>query len=146
MSSNRVLALDYGTKRIGLALADLEFGIASPHGFIENKSEEFVSNELIKFIDEWGVSVVILGMPYNMKEEHKENPVNKRIKKFVTYFTSFLIDNDHTDVKLDFFDERLSTFEANLKIDQNKIFFKNRMDSKDAISAQIILERWLENN
>jgi putative Holliday junction resolvase len=138
MEKKRVLALDYGTKRVGVAGGDTVNRLAFPNGMILNKSRKFLADEIGKLVKEKGVDFILIGMPLAMETDQKENRIFKEVKDFA----DFLKENLKVDVKM--WDERLSTFEAeNLMKESGKSPLKER-GMKDAISAQIILQRFFD--
>jgi len=145
MQTGKVLAIDYGTKHVGLAIGNFETKLAFPHGVISNKNFDFLSNELIKNCLEWEIEFIVFGMPFNMNND-LENPTAIKVKKFVEFFKEKLNKskkNELINIKITFFDERLSTFEANSLI--NKDFsgsFKKKLSHKDSLAAKIILDRF----
>ena len=67
MSLYRILAIDYGEKRVGIALSDPLRIISKPFCVLENKNELF--DEIQKIISEQQVEKIVLGIPYNLKGE-----------------------------------------------------------------------------
>lgn len=132
MKKGKVLSLDYGTRRIGIATGDFEHRIAFPREIIENKN---AVARIVKFCDELDVKVIVVGLPLNMRDEHRENPVMKDLKKFINELKNALADNEGIDVE--FLDERLSSFEARELIGD----LEKRVD---AHAAQIILQRYFD--
>ena len=80
-----ILALDYGTKRIGVAKGDTESCIARPFGFIENKNDDFVFTELERIIKEEWIDEILIGLPHGLsgedtsQTEYTQNFINKVI-------------------------------------------------------------------
>ncbi len=148
MDRGRVLAVDYGAKRVGLASGDLGSRIAFPKGFIENKSSSFLIKELLDFCLDWGITKIVFGLPINMSSNDSENPIMAKMKDFVSKLEESIFNSSKDNIQLIdivFFDERLSTFEAESLIDKNSDFFKDKMMHKDAIAAKVILERYFES-
>lgn len=131
MKKGKVLALDYGTKRIGVASGDLEFKIAFPRELIENKNDEFVLKRVTELCEELGVVLVVVGLPLKMKAEQSENKLLKQVEVFVEKLRD-------TGLKVQLVDERLSSFEAS-----QKVGFSHKVDQ---YAAQIILQRYFEEN
>lgn len=124
------MALDYGTKRIGLASGDLEVKIAFPRGVIENKGIDFVIERVLALSEELDVKNIIIGLPLSMKEEQKPNKILSEIDNLSELLSK-------NGLKVFLVDERLSSFEAsNLTGQKFKI---------DAHAAQIILQRYFDN-
>ncbi len=135
MKRGNILALDYGTKRIGLAVGDFETKMAFPKGVIQNKGFDFVLGEIISFCKEWDVRMIVVGLPIDMKYT-ADNEMTKKIKKFVVKLGTVL-----QDIDIELFDESLSTFEAEDLMDKSDVF-KDKRAHKDELAAQIILHRF----
>ena len=78
MSFKRFLAIDFGEKRIGLAVGDSENLIASPLETILNNSSEISCNKIIELVNEWEINQIIIGMP----KIYADQEINKQIKNF----------------------------------------------------------------
>ena len=129
MDKGKVLALDYGTKRIGVASGDFENKIAFPREVIQNKNADLAVARILELSRELGVVLVVIGLPLNMKEEHVENRVMKSVKVLGG-------DLEENGVVVEYVDERLSSFEAAEKVGYNK--------GVDAEAAQVILQRYFD--
>lgn len=136
MMKGKVLALDYGKKRIGFASGDIETKIAFPRGVIENKGFLYVFAELKKLSAELNFKGIVLGLPLDMDDE-KETEMEKEVKRFSVKLSEYF------DVTL--FDERLSSFEAdNLMKKANKTT-RDKRTHRDAYAAQIILQHFFDS-
>ena len=78
MSFHKVLAIDFGVKRIGLAIGDSESNIATPFKTIKNNGYENCSLYIKEIIKEWGINLIVLGKP----EIYPDQEVNKQISNF----------------------------------------------------------------
>ena len=119
-----ILAIDYGTKNIGLAWVETGLGVVLPYGIIKDKNLA----ELAKLIKKENIDKVIVGLPFGLKE--KENANTEKIKKFVSDLKELV------DIPVEFEDERFSSQAA------------DRMEgggvSRDEKSAMVILQGYLE--
>jgi putative pre-16S rRNA nuclease len=140
MKGKKALALDYGTKRIGVAGGDTEVCLASPRGIIENKGSDFVINELKKMCEEWEVELIIIGLPLDMDGD-SSNRIMAVVQDFVAEWEKA------SDIEIKLFDERLSTFEAK-ELMQSMEENGGRVDRsyKDSLAAQIILQRFFDSD
>lgn len=136
MSSLRTfLGFDYGLKNIGVAVGQELTLTASPLTVI--KARDGIPNwdELQKLLDEWQPQLLIVGLPLNM--DGTEQKMTKAARKFGNRL------NGRFQIPVEWQDERLSTYEA---LDQlgihSKLDAKHR-DDVDRISAQLILQSWL---
>ncbi len=135
----KVLSLDYGKKRVGVASGDTEFGIAFPRMVIENKGLSGLIEKIKDICDELGVSKIVVGLPLNMDREEKDNEMVVEVRYFVKELREGLV-----EVEVEFFDERLSSFEANKLLDDVKKHSRKLSLGKDAYAAQIILQRFFD--
>ncbi|MDA1060532.1 MAG: Holliday junction resolvase RuvX, partial [bacterium] len=124
----KVLALDYGSKRIGLASGDVRDGIAFPRDIFENKGD--VLDRIVSLCYELSVEVVVIGLPLSMEQQQEENPLMKGIRDFADKL-------GEKGLNIKFVDERLSSFEAAQKTGER--------EKNDAEAAQIILQRYFDS-
>lgn len=124
------LGIDYGNKRIGLAIADSSTKLAVPFEIIENKNRKFVLVELNKIIEQENIDQIVVGVPYNMEGEETEQT------KDVLEFIKFL--NKNLDLQIHQFDERLST-----KAAETLLGDVDKKSHKDAVAAMVILQDFL---
>jgi len=130
----RYLAIDYGTKRTGLAICDSGETIASPLTVIQGQKE--LLKKITEVVETENVEAVVLGLPLNM--DGSESSQTKLVLKFAEQ----LKENLHIPVHLQ--DERLSSFGAEEKLASAK-FTKEKMRKRlDAVAAAEILEAFLE--
>lgn len=100
----KVLALDYGSKRIGLALGDTSLNIASPLGVFENR--EGVVEKIRNLISEYRVSLLIVGLPLTPRGQKGQRA--KEVEEFVKKLRESLPE----EIELLMWDERYTTKEA----------------------------------
>jgi putative Holliday junction resolvase len=119
-----ILAIDYGTKNIGLAWVETGLGVVLPYGVIKDKNLA----ELAKLIKKENIDKVVVGLPFGL--EQKENANTKKIKNFASdlkYLVSILVE---------FEDERFSSQAADRMGEGGA--------SRDEKAAMIILQSYLE--
>ncbi len=132
----RYLAIDYGTKRTGLAICDSAETIASPLAIIQGQKE--LLKKIAEVVETENVEAVVLGLPLNMTGSESSQT------KLVLKFAGQLKDHLHIPVHLQ--DERLSSFSAEEKLAYAN-FTKEKMRKRlDAVAAAEILEAFLEQN
>lgn len=133
---DRVLALDVGTKRIGVALSDPLLIIAQPLKTINRTPEEKSVKQIKDICSEYDVKEIVLGLPKNMN-----NTLGSQSEDVLKY--SRMIE-ESTDAQIIFEDERLTSKEAEqILISQNKKPFKNK-GLIDMTAAAIILQQYLD--
>jgi len=121
-----ILGIDYGTKRIGLALGDKNLNIYKPFKIIPN--DKNLIKELKNILKAYHVHLIVLGYP--LTPSGKEGQRAKKVKKFYELLKKEL----NIDIVLQ--DERYTTFEAKMLSTTKEI---------DHISAYIILKEYAEN-
>ena len=123
-----ILAIDYGSKRVGLAWTDTTLGVILPFGFVEKPSLQGKVTELAEIIKKERVNQIVVGFPVGLNG--KENANTERVKKFVFELQKF------TDAPVEYHDERFSSYAADAT---------GEGVSRDERSAMIILESYLES-
>ncbi|MBH32050.1 MAG: Holliday junction resolvase RuvX [Gammaproteobacteria bacterium] len=133
-----ILAIDYGEKRVGLALASARSKIPTPYKTITVKSQNQLLNEIHGIIIEWNVNLIVLGIPKKNKQEKLSMKILDFSKKI----------KDKSKVKIEFIDEDYSsTYAESILIEQRQQGRKKKVKKEeiDRIAATIILQSWLEN-
>lgn len=136
-----VLAFDYGTQRIGVAVGQSIIGTASPLPAL--KANDGVPNwdHIAALIKEWQPQRLLVGLPLNMDDSESE--LSTRARKFANRL------HGRFGLAVELWDERLSSFEARGEMLAHgpKIYRDgNFKDGKvDSLSACLILEGWFAN-
>lgn len=134
----RILAIDYGEKRIGLASCDPMQIIATPIGTYNSVTMRSDIDYIAKVVGEIGAESIVMGLPLNMDgtdgiRVNKTRAFGRNIEKV-------------TGIKVVYQDERLSTVTAENLLIENNVSREKRKKIIDTVSAQIILESYLNNN
>lgn len=132
----RVLALDLGKKRIGLALSD-PLGITAqglPTLYRTNIREDL--GELAKLVKQYEVKMLLMGNPLHMSGD------DSRQAQYTREFAERLA--AHTGLELRYWDERLTSRQADRVLRESGISIAKRAKAIDRLSAQILLESYLE--
>ena len=135
---NRILGIDYGEVRVGLALSDLTQTIAKPFKTINYKNFDDLLDQLKIIIIDNKVCKLVVGLPYNMKGEDTKQTI--KVKEFI----SFLEFNLSYDIA--FIDERLSSVEAEKTMHKMNIKTGHNKSDIDKIAASVILQEYLDSN
>jgi putative Holliday junction resolvase len=130
----RYLAIDYGTKRTGLAICDANETITSPLTVIHGQKE--LLERITKLVETEGVGAIVLGLPLNMDDS--QGPQAKLTLKFAEKLRKSLKIPVHLQ------DERLSSFSAEEKLASAGLTKATQKDHLDAIAAAEILEAFLQ--
>ncbi|MFH1410103.1 MAG: Holliday junction resolvase RuvX, partial [Patescibacteria group bacterium] len=137
-SKGKYLAIDYGDKRVGVAVSDYNKEIAFPRDFLEYSSEKKLIADLRKLCEEENIVKIILGLPIMM-----DGTLGGRAKKTQKFFGKLKESLPQMDVT--FFDERLSTEFAVRLLRGQGVKDKDQKGKRDAMSAQIILQNYLNS-
>ena len=128
----KIMALDIGTKRIGIALSDYLLMIANGHSFIQRQPENKAVDEILKIAKENNVQKIVVGVPLNM-DGTKGAQADDCIE-FSKQITGYEIIYE---------DERLTSDAAEENLRNKKIDFRKNKGLVDIESACIILEQYL---
>ena len=135
---SRILAIDYGQKRTGIAVTDTLQMIANGLATVETKElEKFI----VDYVAKEDVSVIVVGKPTQMNGEDSENM--KRIEPFFNRLKKLFPEKEIT-----YYDERFTSVLAHQTMLQSGIGKKARQNKAfvDKISATIILEDYMQRN
>lgn len=125
----KVLSIDYGGRRIGVAVGDTELGIAVPKCVIKN--DKRVLERIKSLIEESKVGKVVVGLP--LTPSGKEGQRAREVREFVEKLRERL-----PDLEVVLWDERYTTQEALRRVGKHR-------EDLDAVAAQIILEEYLQS-
>lgn len=134
----RLMALDVGFKKIGVAVSDPLLLTAKPYAIIHRKSNRETFEELLELINRLNVGKLIVGVPINRRGD--ESKIARKIRKFVSKFESFLKEQKR-EIEIDFADESYSTVEAE---ELCRLLEKKKRKEVDDIAAALILKEWLK--
>jgi len=132
----RILALDLGTKTIGMAISNSQWTIASPVDTIRRKKFTPDVTALLAYANAESVEGLVMGMPLNM--DGSEGPRAQATRAFVRNMRG------HTDLPVLYWDERLSSFAAEQSMLEADMTRKKRARNIDQVAAAIILQGCLE--
>ena len=135
---SRTLGIDFGTRRIGLALSDPTGTLASPLPFLENTGPREVAAKLQELVQTHGVETVVIGLPRNMDGTY--GPSAQKVRDFITQIQA------HLPAKIIPQDERLTTAQASKDLAQMGLSQKELRKKVDSSSAAIILQQFLDRN
>jgi len=133
---NRILSIDYGEVRVGLALSDLTCTIARPFKTLKYNDMDDLINQLCEIIEENQVNKVVAGIPYNMKGDDTKQTI--KVREFV------LILEKKLGYEIILVDERLTSLEAEKFMHQMDIKTGFNKDRIDKIAASIILQEYID--
>ena len=134
--TGRVLGLDYGTKRCGVAVSDGLGMIANPLEVIPMEPRKELLEKLKKIAEERQVVKIVVGLPYNM--DGTEGEPAKNAREFGEQVAEFL------GIPVEFWDERLSSWQAERALEDANLTMKKRKKRVDKVAAQFILQSYLD--
>ena len=133
----RVLAIDHGTKRMGIALSDETATIAQPLEFIPAEPFTDFLTRLKQLIIDKQVDQILVGMPRNMDGSY--GPAALKVQEFVAVL------KETTAVPIKTWDERLTSAQANRMLIQADVRRDKRKQRVDAAAAAILLQSYLDS-
>ncbi|MGM0437133.1 MAG: Holliday junction resolvase RuvX [Bacillota bacterium] len=134
----RKLGLDFGDKRIGVAISDALGITAQGKGYI-SRTDLKKDLEIIKeYIKKYSIDEVIVGMPRNMDGSY--GPRAKKTQEFVNFL------NNNLEISITTWDERLSSKEAERVLIKADMSRKKRKEVIDKMAASLILDSYLKAN
>lgn len=134
--TRRILGVDYGETRTGLAVSDEMQFLASGIGYIKCSGIKNIADEVAKKATELDVCEIVVGMPVNMNGTLGEK--SERIKEFIHLLS------DKVAVPINTLDERVTTMAAHQILNFTNIKSSKRKGVIDTLSAQIILQNYLD--
>jgi putative holliday junction resolvase len=133
----RVLAIDHGSKRMGVAISDELRMIAQPLEFIASEPFDKFLERLKQIIREKEVSQIIVGIPRNMDGSY--GPAALKVQEFVAVL------KDAIPLPIKSWDERLTTVQANRYLIEADVRRSKRKEKVDKTAAAILLQSFLDS-
>ena len=133
----RIMGIDYGDRRIGVAVTDLLGSTAQGVATVQNRGTEKVTVEFEKLLKEYNPEKIVLGLPKNM-----DGTLGFRAE--ATYEFAEIL-KELTDKEIIFWDERLTTVSAAHILNETNTRGKDRKKVIDTVSACIILENYMNS-
>ena len=134
--SGTVLAFDFGTKRVGVAVGDLARGIAHPLSTIAFEDNRRRLDAIGALIAEWQPVRLVVGSPScGLRDNH---PLDAHIGRFIRRLHA------RFSIKVEVIDEGLSSWAASRRLSQVGLPSKSQKHIIDSMAACVILETWFE--
>jgi putative Holliday junction resolvase len=137
----KILAIDYGKKKIGLAVSDSGRMMAFGRGILPNKLEKQVFTEIAQLIAKEQVKLVLIGLPLNKSGE--ETSQSENIKNFAENLREDLLGRG-LKPDFDFIDESFSSFEANNFLREIGASIEQKRESEDELAAIFLIHRYID--
>ena len=133
----RALGIDFGTKRVGLALSDRSNMIASPYKTLNYVSEKDLITQLETIVTKNDIEILVLGLPINMKGEDTAQTIKVRDFKEILSVLR---------IPIVYEDERLSSVSAINSLMLQNVKTGHNKPEIDKTAAAIILQQYLDKN
>jgi putative holliday junction resolvase len=133
----RILAIDFGIRRLGFAISDPLRVTAQGLPTLERPNEAAGLAQILKLIDQYEVDEVVIGYPLSM--EGAATAMSRRVLKFAERLRR------HRECEVKLWDERLSTAEANRLLRSTGVGLRKRSRAVDRVAATLILQNYLDS-
>ena len=134
----KVLSVDYGDVRTGIALSDVRGMLASPLCVIEQSYQPKLVDRIVQIVEENKIEKIVIGLPRNM-----DGSYGYRCDECRSLGDAIA---EKIDVDIFYEDERLTTVMAHNVLSDNNVRGKKRKQTVDAVSAVMILQSFLDKN
>jgi len=133
----KIMGIDYGDARIGVALSNPEKQIAFGREMILNKSKKAAIHRIKQICKEDKVDLIILGLPLSMEGEESE-----QTEKVIRFGKSLA---KAVEIPVEYHDERLTTYESNGILASLGMSGRDKKKERDIIAASLILQNYLDS-
>ncbi|SFN80474.1 Holliday junction resolvase RuvX [Nitrosospira briensis] len=131
-----VLAFDYGEKRIGVAVGNLELGLAHPLATIRNANTTECFANTAQLIEEWKPAMLVVGLPAHA--DGTEHEMSRRSRRFARRLEG------RFGIKTELVDERYTSVDASAALRETGITGKKQKPVLDQMAAQLILQTFFD--
>ena len=136
MGAPKLLGVDYGEVRTGLARSDALGLYAVGMGNIKSYHMEKTAEEIVRVTREIGAERIVIGKPVNMN-----GTCGEKVEK-VEALAALI--REQIDIPIDFYDERLTTMSAHKILSESGVRAKNRKEIVDSLAAELILQGYMD--
>ena len=132
----RIMALDIGEKRVGIAVSDPGERVASPVCVLAADEVRAAARPFRRVLDDWEPDLLLCGLPMTLVGE--EGPQAQRVRAFADEVSKLV------SIPYEFADERLSSAEAKRSLREKGLNEKAMRGKVDMIAASLFLQAWLD--
>ena len=132
---NRIMGIDYGDARTGIAISDLLCSIVGSTTVIHSRRTDKTVEQIVALVKEHQVGSIVMGLPKNM--DGTEGPRAQLCREFAALV------EQATGLPVKLWDERRTTVEAHNILSEHNYHGKKRKNTVDAVAAALILEGYL---
>jgi len=133
----KVLALDFGMKRMGFAVGNTDLRTATPIAPMVRQNEQQDTMYIQNLVDEYDIAKIIIGYPLNM--DGSKSDFTLQVENFARQI------KERFAIETEFVDERLTSFEADEMLKEFQPDYKKRKKVLDSVSALVILRSYMES-
>jgi len=134
---NKIMAIDYGDARTGVAISDLLCSIVGSTCVVPSRNTEKAIMDIVKLVRDNMVGKIVVGLPRNM--DGSEGPRAALCRQFAEQL------REATGLEIVMWDERRTTVEAHNILSEHNYHGKKRKNTVDAVAASLILEGYLNS-
>jgi putative Holliday junction resolvase len=128
----QIVAFDFGTKKIGIAVGQTQTMTSSPLDIVFSKNNKINWDGIMTILEEWKPKLILVGKPLNM--DGTDSDIMEKVDIFYKKLEKL------TKVKCEYVDERLTSFEARQNLGELKT------DLIDAHAAKILIDNWFNKS
>lgn len=132
----RIIGIDYGDARTGVAISDLLCSIVGSTFVVRSKNTEKALEDILQLVKQNDVGQIVVGLPKNM--DGTEGPRAMLCREFAQKL------GEITGLQVSMWDERRTTVEAHNILSQHNYHGKKRKETVDAVAASLILSGYLD--
>ena len=136
IENKRMMGVDYGDVRTGLALSDITGMLSSAYCTLKEGGMRNTAVYVAELAKKLGCKKIIVGLPKNM--DGSEGGRAETVGAFIELLSA------ETDIEVDTMDERMTTMIAYRYLGATEVYGKKRRDAVDTLSAEIILQDYLD--
>lgn len=134
----KIMSIDYGDVRTGIAISDIRGILASPLCVIKESYQPKLVDKIIELINENKIEKIVIGLPRNMDGSYGYRCYDcKSLGQAIS---------EKINIDIEFEDERLTTVMAHNILSDNNVRGAKRKQTVDAVSAVMILQSYLDKN
>lgn len=134
----KIMSIDYGDVRTGIAISDIRGILASPLCIIKESYQPKLVDKIIELINENKIEKIVIGLPRNM-----DGSYGYRCDDCKSFGQAI---SEKINIDIEFEDERLTTVMAHNILSDNNVRGAKRKQTVDAVSAVMILQSYLDKN
>jgi putative Holliday junction resolvase len=132
----KILAIDFGMKRMGFAVGNTDLRTAAPIVPMVRQNEQQDTMYIQNLLDEYDIAKIIIGYPLNM--DGSKSDFTLQVENFARQI------KERFAIESEFVDERLTSFEADEMLKEFQPDYKKRKKVLDSVSALVILRSYME--